>query len=197
MSDWFEIFSLVTGLLYIILEIRQHNVMWIVGVLTAFASMVVFFRQGLFASFSLNAYYLIVSFWGLIQWARRPKDASGSDGEGGKVFVRPLDRWTIIISVLCLAAGTLALGYVARILGDPMSYFDVFVAVLSAIATVWLVRCHNEQWFLWVAADTLTTALCVKAAMQGSSGMWWMSALYVAYTVSAIYGYIYWKRHSA
>ena len=47
--DMMEIFTLVTGVIYIILEIRQKNLMWLVGVLTSVAAMWVFFRQGLYA----------------------------------------------------------------------------------------------------------------------------------------------------
>ena len=65
-----QIFTLVTGVIYIILEIRQKNSMWLVGILTSLAAMWVFFRQGLYASFGLNTYYLITAFIGLWQWKR-------------------------------------------------------------------------------------------------------------------------------
>ena len=60
-----EIFTLVTGVIYIILEIRQKSLMWAVGIVTSIAAMYVFFRQGLYASFGLNTYYLIMSVVGL------------------------------------------------------------------------------------------------------------------------------------
>ena len=42
-----QIFTLVTGVIYIVLEIRQKTFMWVIGVLTSLAAMWVFFRQGL------------------------------------------------------------------------------------------------------------------------------------------------------
>ena len=63
--DWMEIFTLITGVAYMILEIRHHNFMWVVGVFTSLAAMWVFFSQGLYASFGLNTYYLITAFIGL------------------------------------------------------------------------------------------------------------------------------------
>ena len=65
-----QIFTLVTGVIYIILEIRQKNLMWVVGIATSLAAMWVFFRQGLYASFGLNTYYLITAFIGLWQWGK-------------------------------------------------------------------------------------------------------------------------------
>ena len=71
--DWMQIFTLVTGVIYIVLEIRQKNFMWVVGIATSIAAMWVFFRQGLYASFGLNTYYLITSFIGLWHWGRDRK----------------------------------------------------------------------------------------------------------------------------
>ncbi len=76
--DFMEIFTLVTGVIYIILEIRQKNFMWVVGVFTSLAAMWVFFRQGLYASFGLNTYYLITAFIGLWQWGRDKKTVASA-----------------------------------------------------------------------------------------------------------------------
>jgi nicotinamide mononucleotide transporter PnuC len=70
-----------------------------------------------------------------------------------------------------------------------MSYLDASVAVLSAVATWWLVRAYIHQWWLWIIADTLSTVLCL------TQGMWWMAALYALYALSAVYGYVHWKKH--
>ncbi len=37
-----EIFTLVTGVIYVVLEIRQKNFMWIVGMANALAAMYMF-----------------------------------------------------------------------------------------------------------------------------------------------------------
>ena len=186
-----EIFTLVTGVIYIILEIRQKNLMWVVGILTSKAAMWVFFRQGLYASFGLNTYYLVTSVVGLWQW-RRDIDRISQDGtaqDDSTVRLKHLSLKTVAGSALAVVAGTLALAMVMEHLENPMSYLDSAVAVLSAVATWWLVRCYIQQWWLWIAADTVSTILCA------SQGLWWMAALYAAYAVSAIIGYIHWKKH--
>ena len=186
-----EIFTLVTGVIYIILEIRQKNLMWVVGILTSRAARWVFFRQGLYASFGLNTYYLVTSVVGLWQW-RRDIDRISQDGaahDDGTVRLKHLSLKTVAVSALAVVAGTLVLAMVMEHLENPMSYLDSAVAVLSAVATWWLVRCYIQQWWLWIAADTVSTILCA------SQGLWWMAALYAAYAVSAIIGYIHWKKH--
>ena len=186
-----EIFTLVTGVIYIILEIRQKNLMWVVGILTSVAAMWVFFRQGLYASFALNTYYLVTSFIGLWQWRKDIDRISqdGSEQKDGTVRLKRLSINTVAVSAFAVVAGTLALAFLMELLENPMSYLDSAVAVLSAVATWWLVRCYIQQWWLWIAADTVSTVLCA------SQGLWWMAALYAAYAVSAIIGYIHWKKH--
>ena len=186
-----EIFTLVTGVIYIILEIRQKNLMWVVGILTSIAAMWVFFWQGLYASFALNTYYLVTSFIGLWQWRKDIDRISqdGSEQKDGTVRLKRLSIKTVAVSAFAVVAGTLALAFLMELLENPMSYLDSAVAVLSAVATWWLVRCYIQQWWLWIAADTVSTVLCA------SQGLWWMAALYAAYAVSAIIGYIHWKKH--
>ncbi len=191
--DFMQIFTLVTGVIYIILEIRQKNSMWYVGILTSIAAMWVFFRQDLYASFGLNTYYLITSIIGLWQW-KRDKDIISTDktDESGNKDIIHLNRlnWkTVAASALITIAGTVLLAEIMLKLENPMSYIDSAVTVLSAVATWWLVKAYLQQWWLWIAADLMSTILCL------TQGLWWMSLLYALYTLSAFYGLYHWKRN--
>ena len=191
--DMMEIFTLVTGVIYIILEIRQKNLMWLVGVLTSVAAMWVFFRQGLYASFALNTYYLVTSFIGLWQWSRDKKKLVS---EGDRIHLNRLTVKTVAVSAVVMVLGTFGLVELMQWLNsagilqeNPMSYLDSAATILSAIATWWLVRSYIQQWWLWIVADLMSTILCA------SQGMWWMTALYAAYTLSAVYGWAHWQRN--
>ena len=41
---------------------------------------------------------------------------------------------------------------------------------------------------VWIVADVVSCVLCIRA------GLYWMSVLYLAYAVSAVYGYFHWMR---
>ena len=180
-----------------ILEIRQKNLMWVVGITTSLAAMWVFFRQGLYASFGLNTYYLITAFVGLWQWgrdrrmlgtgsARKSKSAKKSQPS---IHLNRLPWKTVVISAVFLVLGTYGMAQLMELFENPMSYLDSAVTVISVVATWWLVRAYIQQWWLWIVADALSTVLCA------TQGMWMMAVLYGAYTLSAIYGYIHWKRY--
>ncbi len=206
-----EIFALVSGLAYVVLEIGQRNAMWVLGVLTGVACAYSFATQHLWASMALNVYYVAVSVWGFIQWrrdARRvgggPLVDSGSTGisasaratsepageaELGRVIhLRSLSTKTLTISCVATIAGSVGLFFLLRAIGDSSSVLDAVVTVLSAVATVWLALSIPQQWILWIVADLLSTVLCAV------SGLWWMAFLYFAYAASAVYGYFHWTR---
>jgi nicotinamide mononucleotide transporter len=189
----FEIFTLITGVIYIILEIRQKNFMWVVGILTSLAAMYVFFSKGLYASFGLNTYYLVTSFIGLWHW-RRDKEILQAESDDA-VHLNRIGHSAIIYGVIITVAGVLALTLGMDLLGrwgleeNPMSFLDATSTMLSVVATWWLVRCYIQHWWLWIVADALTTALCL------SQGMWWMAALYGAYAASAVIGFVHWKHN--
>ena len=188
-----EIITLITGVIYIILEIRQKNAMWVLGIFTSSAAIIVFFRQGLYASFGLNIYYLITSFIGLWHWRRDKKKLD----EEHSIHLNRLTRKTVITSAIAAITGIIALSYGMDLMAElgfkenPMSVLDASVAVLSVIATWWLVRSYIQQWWLWIAADTLSTILCA------TQGMSWMALLYLLYTASALIGLRHWKKNGA
>lgn len=193
MFDWLEIFTLVSGLLFLVLEIRQSNWMWAVQILTGITSVILFYRQGLYASMALNFYYIVAAVWGVISWRRDSGTDLNTNSSAGyeqnSIHLRKLTAKVIIVSILLQIIGTAVMLWGLRLLGDPMSGLDAGITVLSLIATWWLIRTYKEQWLLWILADLLYVFMCY------AQGMYFMSGLYAFYTVSAIYGFIHWRNN--
>jgi nicotinamide mononucleotide transporter len=92
-SGWFsdnfiEIFGAVTGILYVILEIRQNIWLWPVGIITSAVYIWVFFTGKLYADMSLQGYYLVISVLGWYWWmkgAGRRAQGKGQKEESGRV----------------------------------------------------------------------------------------------------------------
>lgn len=177
-----EIFALVTGIVYVVLEILQKNAMWVVGILTGAACAFEFAVTHVWASMGLNLYYVAMSVVGLIQWRK----ASGQVEEGD-IHLRKVSLKAGILSAVLFTAGTAVMIPVLKATGDPAPFLDAIAVMLSVVGTWWLAQSYLEQWFIWIVADVLTTALCLK------TGQYWMSILYLAYIGSAVYGYIHWK----
>ena len=192
--DFLGIFTLVTGVMFLILEIRQNNWMWAFQLLSAAAAMVSFFTEGLYASSALNLYYVVMAFVGFFQWRRdeRLKDFSAAlemTKGNAEIHLRHLSLKTALVSAVILVAGTAALYFILRELDDPKSVGDAGATVLSGIATWWLAKSYPQQWVLWIFADAFSAWICHTQGMPA------MSLLYIIYALSAIYGYIHWIRN--
>ena len=179
-----EIFALVTGIAYVVLEIMQKNAMWVLGILTGSACAFSFGVQHVWASMGLNLYYVGMSVVGLIQW--RKASALVAEGE---IHLQVVPRKVGIWSVVVFFVGSLALIQLLRAAGDAQPFLDGTAAVLSVIGTWWLAQSYLQQWLLWIVADILTTTLCL------TTGQYWLAILYIAYIASAVYGYFHWKTH--
>ena len=58
---WLEYFGVITGLLYLFLEIKQHKGMWVVGFLTSLVYVFVFLSAKIYADMGLQTYYVGIS----------------------------------------------------------------------------------------------------------------------------------------
>lgn len=178
-----EIFAMVTGVVYLVLEILQKNSMWVVGILTSTACAFEFAITHVWASMGLNIYYVVMSVIGLLQWRK----ASEAVGEG-EIHLSRLSRAVALWSAVLFVLGSLVLMQVLRAAGDPAPRLDAVAVTLSIIATWWLAQSYLQQWLLWIVADIFTTTICLV------TGQYWMAVLYTAYIASAVYGYFHWKR---
>lgn len=178
-----EVFAMVTGVVYLVLEILQKNSMWVVGILTSAACAFEFAVTHVWASMGLNLYYVVMSVIGLIQWRK----ASEVIGEG-EIHLARIPKAVAVWSAGLFVVGSLVLMQVLRISGDPAPSLDAVAVTLSVIATWWLAQSYLQQWLLWIVADIFTATICI------TTGQYWMAALYLAYIASAVYGYFHWKR---
>ena len=179
-----EVFAMVTGVVYLVLEILQKNSMWVVGILTSTACAFEFAVTHVWASMGLNLYYVVMSVIGLIQW-RKASEAMGE----GEIHLARIPKAVAVWSAGLFVVGSLVLMQVLRISGDPAPSLDAVAVTLSVIATWWLAQSYLQQWLLWIVANILSTALCIH------TGQYWMAVLYAMYTASAIYGYFHWNRN--
>lgn len=178
-----EIFALVTGVAYVVLEILQKNAMWVLGILTGAACAFSFGVQHVWASMGLNLYYVVISFIGLAKWRK-----DGARVAEGAIHLRALPKKVALWSACIFVLGSLAMIFLLRAIGDAEPRLDGAATVLSIIGTWWLAQSYLQQWLIWIVADIITTTLCIV------TGQYWMALLYLAYIASAIYGYFHWRK---
>ena len=186
-----EIFALVTGVPYIVLEVLQKNSMWHFGIATGLACAYSFAIQHVWSNMALNLYYVVMSVWGLYQWRKdsRMLDSADAGDEGASVHLGRMDGKTALWSAGIFLVGTPLLVWLLHALGGTSTWLDAASAMMSVVATYWLGRSIPYHWLIWIVADIILVVMCFM------EGQYWLALLYAAYVAAAAYGLLHWVRN--
>lgn len=184
--DWIdkaiELFGAITGLLYLYFSIKRIIWLWPLGLLTSATYIIVFFSAKFYADMGLNVYYLVISVYGWIFWARE-KESSNDQ----KVFL--YDRYQLL---LALTAIVVIFGMLAFVLihftDSQIPYWDAFTTAGSIVATWMLARKILQHWIIWIVVDV------VSAGLYLHKSLYFTFVLFVVYTIMAVVGFIQWRK---
>lgn len=193
MEQALEYFGVLTGLLYLFLEIKQHRAMWIVGFLTSLVYVFVFFFAKIYADMGLNLYYVTISLYGFWKWTRKQEQPHSVQKDPDPASEVILYRHTtfrlltgICLSILVLYA---LLYYFLHIFTDsPIPAGDAFTTAVGIVATWMLARRIIEHWIFWIVVN------CVSVYLYYLRGLYPTMFLYICYAVLAAAGLYTWKK---
>ncbi len=188
---WSEIFAVITGLIYIFLEVKQNKYLWIVGFFSSLVLMYVFFNAKIYAYATIYAYYVIVSVYGYLRWSRSNK--RNDEAVVGAEHVLPLpsgQRKKISVLIAISLVLSAIIGYVlANFTDSPVPYFDGLTSGFSAVATWMLTQKIIQHWYFWIGINLFSVPLCL------SQNLYWSAALFFVYFVMSIIGLKEWKKN--
>lgn len=93
-----------------------------------------------------------------------------------------------ILSIVLTIVATIIMGYLLTLINSAQAYTDAATNVMAIFAQILMVKRYREQWIWWLAIDLF----CVK--MWFVAGNWSMVAMYIAWTINCIYGWINWSK---
>jgi len=174
--DWtelnrIEVFGVITGIIYVFLEIRQNIWLWPVGIATSAVYVYVFFSSKFYADMSLQVYYLVVSFAGWYWWVKgtgykahgsgesKEDEAGEADRDGGLRVTRLKLRTGIILSAVFVVLYLLMWLLLSGLTDSPVPGWDSLITSLSVIATWMLARKIFEHWYLWVVVNLVSVII--------------------------------------
>lgn len=182
-AHFLEILGVVFSILYLFFSIRQHILLWPMGIISALLYMVVFFRSKFYADMGLNGYYLVISIYGWILWSN-----AGTSASNPLPVSRIRRKPALVLGVITLA-GFLGIGVILdRFTDSPVPFWDAFTTALSFTATWMLARKILEHWILWVIVDAVSMGLYLYR------GLYPTLVLFAIYTTMALIGYSQWKK---
>ena len=183
-DNYIELFGALTGFVYIYFSIKEKIWLWPWGIATSSFLAVVFFDSKFYADMGLQIYYVIISIYGWIHWAKK-----------GKAFEEkelPVLKLSAGLSLRLLLFTLLIFFGIAFLLikftDSPLPWWDSFTTSLSIVATWMLARKYIEQWLIWILVDVVSTGLYIYRELYLTA------VLMTVYGILAIVGYREWKK---
>ena len=182
-ENYIEVIGASLAFLYILLEIKQKWTMWIVGIISSTFYVYIFFQSKIYAQMGLNAYFAMMSIYGLYCW----KFLKNQEEQPIKI-TNITTKNTIILSIIALIT-TGILSYILKNFTDsPVPYPDAFIAGLSIVATWMVARKIIEHWYVWIFANFLAIWLYLY------QGLYATTILYMVYCIMSVIGLLEWKK---
>lgn len=181
---WIEIFGVVTGILYVILEVKQNRLLWPLGFITSAVYIYIFFSGKFYADMGLQVYYVLISIYGWYYWSR-----GGAKASKAELSVVRINRQQLLLLFLTFALSWGGIYFILdRFTDSTVPLGDSFTTALAIVATWMLTRKIIEQWFLWIIVNLVSIGLYIY------KGLYPTVVLYAVYAGMAVYGYFAWKR---
>ena len=173
------------GVVSVVLCAKGRTVFYFIGFIQTITYLFLAWRNCFYGEVLENLFYFVTMIWGIFEW----KNNEVSDEDGNKDVVAKkfsLKQW-IAAAVLCVVA-TMSMGLWLESIGSAQAYTDAATNVFAVFAQLLMVKRYREQWIWWFLIDVF----CIK--MWVVAGNWSMVAMYIAWTINTIYGWINWSK---
>ncbi|HCC32105.1 MAG TPA: nicotinamide riboside transporter PnuC, partial [Marinilabiliales bacterium] len=154
-SNWIENLAVLTGIVYIVLSVKQRISCWSFGIVSSVLYLFVFLQSKIYADMILQAYYVIMGFYGWIHWARMDTNNQKEELPVSKISMRQASviGGITLVTFFCIAY------FLIHFTDSPVPWVDAFTTSLSFTATWMLARKILEHWIIWVIVDLVSVGL--------------------------------------
>jgi nicotinamide mononucleotide transporter len=174
-----EALAVLLGVVYVLLILKRQRLGWVAGGVSSSIYVYLAARAHLPMQSVLQAYYVVMSFYGWYSWTR----AQGQ--EEGRIT-----RWPARYHLAALAAIVLLSFVTAHWLAiethAAWPYLDSFTTWLSLLATWMVARMKLENWLYWMSADAIMAFLFAAQGYPVTTG------LFLIYLTIAVFGFRAW-----
>ena len=177
----------LAGVICVALTAKGRISSYIFNFIQILTYLVICWQYKLYLEFGENIFYFFTCIVGIFLWKRNSQKQQ--DGTT-QIKAKKLKWWHWLVGIVTIAISTFLLGYFGQaVLGSSLPYYDALTNILAIVAQLLMIYCYREQWVCWVVIDI--TCLIMFSIL----GNWSMIAMYVAWTVNAIYGWINWSKN--
>ncbi|KAF0811593.1 Nicotinamide riboside transporter PnuC [Andreprevotia sp. IGB-42] len=166
------------------LAARNNVHTWWIGLLGCVLYGWVFFEAKLYADVTLQAFFIVSSILGWINWVR------GS--QGAPTPIRRTSRpHAVVVAGLAIAVAVAYATILHRFTDAWSPWLDSLVLTFSVLAQFLLMGRRLENWYAWLLVNTIAVPL------YASRGLYITAGLYLIFWFNAWYGLYRWRRELA
>ena len=181
-TTWLEIVAVAIALAMVGCNIREIHWGWPLAIISSLMYFAIFWRSKLYGDASLQIFFVVVAFWGWLQWLR------GVRPDGSKLQVRRLTRRGLVLVVLACAILWPVTGFFLKTYTDTdVPWWDAFPTAVSLVGQFLLGRKYIENWGAWIVVNT------VSVGLYAYKGLWLTLALYLVFIFLSFVGWRAWR----
>lgn len=179
------IISGISGVISVVLCAKGKISFYFIGFVQTISYLYLAWTNAFYGEVIENVFYLVTMIWGIFLWKKNmQKNEDGTKDVKSKKF----NWWQWIVSVVLTIIATVIMGYFLESIGSNQAYLDASTNVMAIFAQLLMIWRFREQWIWWVVIDII----CI--IMWFNVGNWSMVAMYIAWTINAIYGWYNWSK---
>ncbi|MDX1391348.1 MAG: nicotinamide riboside transporter PnuC [Rheinheimera sp.] len=180
-----ELVATLLALAYVVLALKQSLWCWPAALLSTLLFTHIMWQSALLSDALLQLYYAGMALYGWWRWQQLRQQSPKAQGP---VFEWRWQRHALLIVITALAGWLLGL-FMANYTHADFAYLDAQTTVFSIVATLLVARKLVSNWLYWVVIDA------VSIYVYAQKHLYFLTALFMLYTVIAIAGYFIWRSH--
>lgn len=175
----------ISGVISVVLCAKGKISFYFIGLVQTITYLFLAWQNRFYGEVIENVFYLVTMVWGIFVWkAHLTTDEEGSTQVDAMKFTAK--QWVMSIIGIIICTGIM--GYWLTTIGSNQAYTDAATNVIAIFAQLLMVKRYREQWIFWIVIDVLCTKMWFVA------GNWSMVAMYIAWTINCIYGWVNWTK---
>lgn len=187
----------LTGILAVVLVAKGKISSYYFGLVQAITyGYVAYYDYGLLGEAQLNwIIYAPLQIVGFILWKRNAKKKD-SQINGEEIVAKRLTTKGWATMVTSIVAVYFVYSTYLKSQGATLAGFDSLAVVLSVVAQFLMVLRYAEQWILWIIINIITIGIWVTVLIKTGGNDYTILAMWIAFLVNSVYGYINWRKIS-
>lgn len=179
------IISGIAGVISVVLCAKGKISFYFIGFVQTISYLYLAWINNFYGEVIENVFYLVTMVWGIFIWK---KNMQKNDDGTADVKAKKFNWWQWTLSIVGTIILTIITGYILDSIGSNQAYLDAATNVMAIFAQLLMIWRFREQWIWWIVIDVI----CI--IMWFNVGNWSMVAMYIAWTINAIYGWYNWSK---